>query len=496
MQEKSSVLPWLQFDKPIKIAVIGDVILDEYLDGQVNRISPEAPVPVHRVSKTVHSAGGAANAARNVQLAGGAAFLISVMGNDEAGRVLCQILEKDGVNTQNLITVGDRPTVRKTRLTSSSQQMVRIDWEEIHPISEESQDTLLANLEKLDFDALLVSDYGKGCLPMRFLTNALELARRKGKPAIVDPKGRDYSKYLHASLITPNRAEACDALGVDPNHDWSGADLGRRLQKTFGVQNVLVTLGPKGMVLVPASPDGKSDKSIELPAIAREVYDVSGAGDTVVALMTLAMGAKAGLDQGMRIANIGAALVVEKWGTQPITLHELKIALQKNPDPSKQVFDTSAKVSQKEVLIQYIKERSARNRRVVFTNGCFDILHAGHVSYLEEARALGDVLVIGVNTDESVQRLKGVSRPIVPLEQRMRMLASMACVDYVVPFDEDTPKELIEFLVPDVLVKGADYQKKDIVGAEVVTKAGGVVDTIRFVPGLSTSQLIEKIKES
>jgi D-beta-D-heptose 7-phosphate kinase / D-beta-D-heptose 1-phosphate adenosyltransferase len=489
-------IPWLKSDRPIKIAVVGDVILDEYLEGQVNRISPEAPVPVHRVSRTIHTPGGAANAARNVKLAGGDVELISVLGNDESGRVLRKILDSDGIDDSGLITVTDRPTVRKTRLTSSRQQMVRIDWEEIHPISEESQNKIIDKLEKMDFDALLISDYGKGALPIRLLANILELAKKKKKPAVVDPKGRDYSKYLHATLITPNRSEACDALGVDPNHDWSGEELGRRLQKTFGVQNVLVTMGPKGMVMVPAAPDGHSDKTIVLPAIAKEVYDVSGAGDTVVALMTLALGAKASLELSMKLANTAAAVVVEKWGTQPITLAELEAALCNNPDLEKQQFSTESKIKVKESLIQVIKDPKARNRRIVFTNGCFDLMHAGHVSYLEEARALGDALVVAVNSDSSVKRLKGASRPLVSLQNRMRMLASMACIDYVVPFDEDTPQELIEFLVPDVLVKGADYKKKDIVGADVVTNAGGVVDTIAFVQGLSTSQLIEKIKEN
>jgi D-beta-D-heptose 7-phosphate kinase/D-beta-D-heptose 1-phosphate adenosyltransferase len=483
-------IPWLQ-GREIRVVVIGDAILDEYLVGTVNRISPEAPVPVHQVSRTVHSAGGAGNTARNVKLAGGHVQLLTVIGDDEPGRQLCELLNADGIDTSDVVVVKDRPTVRKTRLTSSNQQMARIDWETIEPVSDAVQDQLISKLKGMDFDAILVSDYGKGTLPIRLLTTVLEYAKEKGKPAIVDPKGRDYSKYIHATLISPNRNEACLALGLDPVLDWSGEDLGRKLQKTFGLQNVLVTMGPKGMVLVPANEGGGP---IELPAIAREVYDVSGAGDTVVSIMTLAFGANATFEQAVKLAQTAAAVVVEKWGTQPVTLEELERALEKNPDPRRASFSTSDKIIHRDTLAQVIKDPKSRNRRVVFTNGCFDLLHAGHISYLEEARSLGDLLVIGVNSDASVGRLKGSERPIVPLQNRMRLLAALGCVDYVVSFEEDTPQVLIETLLPDVLVKGADWAKKEIVGAEAVTKAGGVVDTIEFVAGLSTTQIVEKIK--
>lgn len=496
------MIPWLEGKRPVRVAVVGDVILDEYLDGQVNRISPEAPVPVHLVTKSFHGAGGAANAARNVKLAGGEVLLLSVVGNDEPGRQLKALLQSDRIDTSYLQVVGDRPTIRKTRITSSSHQLVRIDWERVHPIGQDVQERIVNGLNSIEFDALLISDYGKGALPMSLLSNLLNLAVQRGVPAVVDPKGRDFSKYLHATLITPNRKEACDALNLDPDGDYSGEELGRRLQKTFGLQNVLVTLGPKGMVLVPKE-DGLAEQPIYLPSVAREVYDVSGAGDAVVAVMTLCLGCHAPMAEAMHIANTAGALVVGKWGTQPIELQELEAALRERPDPKRHAFSTSSKFTTADSLRVVIREPKTRHKKVVFTNGCFDIMHAGHVAYLEEARSLGDLLVVGINTDSSVKSLKGAARPLVPLEQRMRMLAALEAVDYVVPFGEETPEQLIAALLPDVLVKGADYDKaaragdrRYIVGSDIVKANGGLVETVPLVPGLSTSHLVERIKAS
>ena len=497
-------IPWLVGSRPPRIAVVGDVILDEYLDGQVNRISPEAPVPVHLVTKTLHGAGGAANAARNIKLAGGDVMLLSVIGTDEAGRNLRNLLQRDQIDTSYLQAVNDRPTIRKTRITSSSHQLVRVDWERVHPISQEVQDWIMNGLKSIEFDALLISDYGKGALPISLLSNLLNLAVQRKVPAVVDPKGRDFSKYLHASLITPNRKEACDALGLDPAEDHSGEELGRRLQSTFGLQNVLVTMGPKGMVLVPQSGSKDTPNPIELPAVAREVYDVSGAGDTVVAVMTLCLAARAPMIDAMHIANTAAALVVAKWGTQPIRLDELTEALRRHPNApeTKPVFSTQNKISTREAVRHQISDPSLRHKKVVFTNGCFDILHGGHVAYLEQARSLGDLLVVGVNTDESVRALKGAPRPYVTASDRMRLLAALSCVDFVIPFGESTPLDLITALAPDILVKGADYDKdapatspKAIIGADVVRSHGGTVAAIELVPGLSTTALVARIKD-
>lgn len=494
-----SIVPWLGLSRTPRVVVVGDVILDEYLEGQVTRISPEAPVPVHLVTRTYQVPGGAANTARNIKLAGGDVALLSVVGCDEAGRQLRALLEQDKIEIDHLLTVEDRPTIRKTRITASSHQLVRVDWEQGHAITAEAQDKILAGLETLTFDALLISDYGKGALTATLLRRMIELAQKRGVPVVVDPKGRDYARYLGATLITPNRKEACDALGIDPLDGITGEELGRQLQNVFGLQNILVTLGAKGMVLIPDPKTGVQEP-LHLPAVAREVFDVSGAGDTVVAIMTLAFAAGSSLAQAMHIANTAAAIVVGKWGTQPVQLEELEAALRAHPEPRKSFFPSTAKITSLETVRQLVRDPASRTKKVVFTNGCFDILHSGHVTYLEEARALGDILVVGINTDESVQALKGPSRPVVSLEHRMRVLASLGCVDYVVAFGQETPLELIKALLPDVLVKGSDYDKEApagaaqaIVGADIVRLAGGRVETVALVPGQSTTSIVQKL---
>ena len=496
------MVPWLSGSRVPKLAVVGDVILDEYLEGQVTRISPEAPVPVHLVSRTYQVPGGAANTARNIKLSGGDVALLSVVGRDEAGRQLRALLEQDKVDVDHLLTVEDRPTIRKTRITANSHQLVRVDWEQGHPISLEDQEKIVAGLTSLEFDALLISDYGKGALPATLLRRMIDLAKERGVPVVVDPKGRDYARYHGATLITPNRKEACDALGLDPLEHHAAEKLGRDLQTAFGLENILVTLGAKGMLLIPDASKEKGE-AIELPAIAREVYDVSGAGDTVVAIMTLCLAAGAPMAQSMHVANTAAAIVVGKWGTQPVQLHELEAALRERPEPKKRFFSSASKVTSVETIRYLIKDPGLRTKKVVFTNGCFDILHAGHTTYLEEARALGDLLIVGVNSDESVRALKGPSRPVVSLEHRMRVLAALGCVDYVVSFSQETPLELIRVLVPDVLVKGGDYDKTApmgsahaIVGADIVCQAGGRVETIALVPGQSTTSIVEKLTSS
>lgn len=496
-------IPWLTQNgqkKPVRVAVIGDIILDEYLDGIVNRISPEAPVPVHHVKKSQHTAGGAANVARNIKLAGGEVILCSVCGCDEAASTLKSILEGDHIDTSNVIQVNDRPTVRKTRVSANHHQIVRIDWEVVQPIEAREREEFLRVLKTQEFDSLIMSDYGKGCLESEFLAGIIDIARMKKIPCVVDPKGKDYSRYEGAFLITPNMKEACEALNLDPTESWTGEDLGRKLLDSYKIQNVLVTMGAKGMVLVQRPERGSSAKSIHLPAQARDVFDVSGAGDTVVAMMALGLGAKADFETTMEFANMAAGLVVEKWGTQPVRLEELQEMLETQSEGKKNAsgkgFSTAKKIVPLDALYDLIGKKGDRSQRVVFTNGCFDLLHAGHVSYLEEAKNLGEILVVGVNSDDSIRRLKGSSRPIVSLEHRMRLLASLECIDYVVSFDEDTPIKVIEKLLPDVLVKGADWEKSKIVGNDIVTAAGGKVENIKLVPGLSTTDIENRIKKS
>ncbi len=490
--------PWLS-SKPLRIAVIGDVILDEYLEGTVKRISPEAPIPVHHVQSVVLTAGGAANVARNLNLVGSKAYLFSVCGKDESARELLKLLAQDAVNADGIFYSEHRPTVKKTRVTAQHQQMLRIDWEETAPISQKEQQQLFLSLQKEKFDAVLVSDYGKGLLPEELLQQIFAYTKSQGLLSVVDPKGKDFHKYQGCDVITPNRKEALEALGIPDESDISPEQLGLALQETYSLKHVLVTVGPQGMIFVPEKSSGMAP--IHKKARAREVFDVSGAGDTVVALLTLCLAAKSSFEEAVDIANMAAGVVVGKWGTQPIRIEELQHAYERHHehdhDHEKMAFSTSDKIKTRDALSLEIngpRTRGNRSTKWVFTNGCFDLLHAGHLTYLQKARALGDKLIVGVNTDESVSRLKGAQRPYVPLAERMLMLSGLSCIDYVVPFSEDTPKQLISELVPDILVKGADYQISEIVGADVVQRAGGQVLTIDLVPGLSSSGLVAKIQ--
>lgn len=488
---KEHSLPWAlrrKSGKPVTIAVVGDLILDEYLDGNVDRISPEAPVPVHLVTSTSQTAGGAANAARNIRLGGGQAILFSVAGQDEAFRTLSNILSDDGMPLDGLLSFPERTTIRKTRITASHQQLVRIDWEKIVPITNEQQDLLLQKMRESYFDGLLVSDYGKGALPERFLREAISLAKSRGVPIVVDPKGRDFSKYQGATVVTPNLKEASEALDVP--YGEQGETLGRSLQKKFGLDQILVTMSSKGMVLV----RGKNQESLFRKPEAREVYDVSGAGDAVAAILALALASGTSDEFAVQLASLAAGRVVEKWGTQPIYESELIEALNFKAKGSSFV-STENKVMTLDKFLRHLDTHSLRDKEIVFTNGCFDILHVGHLTYLEKARAKGDFLVVGINSDRSISRLKGPSRPVIEEKLRARLLAGLSCVDFVVQFEDDTPLELIKAIRPNILVKGADWSIDKIVGGDFVLSTGGRVETVDLVPELSTTKIIEKTKQ-
>ena len=490
MQVKAK-LPWDQ--KSVRVAVVGDLILDEYLDGVVNRISPEAPVPVHLVRKTTVSAGGAANVARNIQLAGGQAMIMGVWGHDGAADQLRQLLGKDGIDIKGVLVDPDRPTVRKTRITANQQQLVRIDWEEVKAITEQIQNQLYQHIEAQTWDVLLLSDYGKGGLPKEFLQRLIKLAQQRQRPVVIDPKGKDYSQYSGATLVTPNRREACEALGLDSHQAMPALELVEQLAKKFTIENILVTLGAEGMLGF----DRSKQTTQHLPAVTREVFDVSGAGDTVIAIMALGLGSQTPLFESMRLANAAAGRVVEKWGTQPILRAELIEALAKDAtQESYGLVSSLSKICELKDVLAAVGPQGKRKQKLIFTNGCFDLLHAGHVAYLEAARALGHQLVVAVNSDSSVRRLKGSTRPIVPAEQRMRLLAGLNCVDYVLLFADDTPARLIAELQPDILVKGADYQINEIVGADIVQSYGGRVERIAFLEGMSTSDIVKRILEN
>ncbi len=467
-------------------------MLDEYLVGEVNRISPEAPVPIHLVSRTNVTAGGAANTARNIQLAGGSAKVFGVIGKDPAGAMLIEMLKEDGISVDGVFTDESRPTVRKTRVTAGNHQLLRIDWEKTQPIEASFQAKLLQSIRQGQFDAILISDYGKGALPVEFIQQVIQFGKERGIPCIVDPKGTDFSRYVGCHTVKPNRKEALLACGFDPEDKIAPEHLADALRKKWSLNNVLVTLGGDGMIFCGS---GGESSRVRLAAKAREVFDVSGAGDCVSAVYTLGVASGAEIAQAMQLANLAAGKVVEKWGTQPITLRELEDAIEEDQANSSEKFVGSAsKFTNVKLLKSMIGLPEKRKHKIVFTNGCFDLMHAGHVTYLEAARALGDRLIVGVNSDRSIRAIKGPERPILEERLRVRTLCGLSCVDHVVVFDEDTPEQLIRSLGPNVLVKGADWNPADIVGGDFVRSIGGRVETIDLVPGISTSEIVRRIR--
>jgi D-beta-D-heptose 7-phosphate kinase/D-beta-D-heptose 1-phosphate adenosyltransferase len=463
----------------LNVLVAGDAMLDEYWFGDTGRISPEAPVPVVRTRAAEQRAGGAANVALNVAALGARTVLAAIVGQDERGEALTRVLEGRGV-TCEFVRSAAVPTIHKLRVLARSQQLIRIDAEQS---LEAVASGLTARFDSLlaKADVVILSDYAKGTLA--HVVELIAACRTAGVPVLVDPKGTDFKRYRGAHALTPNRSEFEAIVGAC----GSEAELLRRgeaLRAELDLALLLVTRGEQGMTLF------QSDQPpLTLPTQAREVFDVSGAGDTVIAL--LAAGVAAGLDPpaAAALANLGAGIVVGKIGVATASRSELKLA-------SHALGSGGRGVVQRDELPGLVTEAKARGERVVFTNGCFDILHAGHVSYLEEAKSCGDRLIVAVNDDDSVRRLKGSGRPINPLADRMAVLAGLASVDWVVSFGEDTPAALIAEVLPDVLVKGGDYRPEQIAGADTVRKHGGDVRVLSFKHGRSTSAIIDALKRT
>jgi D-beta-D-heptose 7-phosphate kinase/D-beta-D-heptose 1-phosphate adenosyltransferase len=460
-----------------RIMVVGDVMLDRYWTGSTNRISPEAPVPVVRIAGTEDRAGGAANVAANAVAVGAAVTLVGLIGDDADGDRLQECCAAAGIEAR-LQRAAERTTV-KLRVLAQHHQLLRLDFETI-PVTERLVVTPEIAALVPQTGAVVLSDYAKGALLNP--ANWIELARHHGKPVIVDPKSRDFGRYAGADLITPNSAEFEAVVG----HCDSEAELaarGRALCRAHGLGAVLVTRGERGMSLVRA--DGEP---LHLSAQARDVFDVTGAGDTVCAIVASALAAGSDLATATMLANAAAGLVVGKLGTAVVSNAELKAAVSPEHHPVPAILDERQ-------LLEEVAAARARGERIVMTNGCFDIVHAGHVRYLEQSAALGDRLLIAVNSDASVRRLKGPTRPVNSLRQRLEVLAGLRAVDWVVPFDEDTPQRLIAALGPDVLVKGGDYRIADIAGAEDVLRRGGRVLTLPYHDGLSTTRIIDAARK-
>jgi D-beta-D-heptose 7-phosphate kinase/D-beta-D-heptose 1-phosphate adenosyltransferase len=471
----------------VRVLCVGDVMLDRFVQGEVERISPEAPVPVIRLRASKAMLGGAGNVAHNVASLGGEAVLLGLTGADEAGRLLTALVaELPGV-VPAFVTCARRPTTCKTRYFAGQQQVVRADEESSAPILPEEEQALLAGLQQAvgTAGAIILSDYRKGVLTPRVIARAIELARASAVPVFVDPKSEDFSRYRGATCITPNLKELAAAarLPVDTEEDVVAA--ARRVMAEADTAAILATRSEKGMMLVEA---GGAVHSV--PARAREVFDVSGAGDTVIATLALAYASGLTLVQAMRLANAAAGVVVSKVGVATVEPAELLRELEAEETGE---AEPAALRTEREALA--LVERWKRQGLTVgFTNGCFDILHPGHVALLKAARANCERLVVALNTDASVARLKGPERPINTLEQRAAVLAAIRHVDCVVAFDEDTPLALIRRLLPDVLLKGADYRPDEVVGADVVQAAGGRVMLCELVDGQSTTRIVERIR--
>jgi len=464
--------------------VVGDLMLDEYVWGKTERISPEAPVQVVDVASEDLRLGGAGNVINNLVTLGCRVHVASVLGDDDDGRKLQRMLLAKGVVTDGVLLAPDRTTSRKTRILASNQQMLRIDRESRNSISADAEDRLLDYVSKVlgDCQVVLISDYLKGVLTESLLQRLIVLGRSRGVPVVVDPKGSDYRKYRGATLLTPNRKEAQTASGIAIADGASLSQAGCRLRETLDLEALVLTRSEEGMSLF-----FRDGREMHLPTEAKEVYDVSGAGDTVLSVLGIGLGGGLALEEAARLSNVAAGIVVGKVGTSTVTPAEILEVV------GRQHQDTDLKIKQCAVLQRLLEDQRARGKTIVFTNGCFDLLHVGHVKYLQKARRLGDLLVLGLNSDDSIRRLKGPKRPLIGQDERAHILAALDCIDYVVIFDEDTPLELISALRPQILVKGGDYTPEGVVGREVVESYGGRVELISFVDGKSTTNIIDKI---
>jgi len=471
----------LKESKP-NILVVGDLMIDHYLWGSCERISPEAPVQVVDIAKETTVLGGAGNVINNLNALGANVSVSSVMGDDDNGKELIGMLNAIGVDTQNIITQEGRKTSKKSRVIAVSQQILRYDKESKDSISESSVKKILDSLASTlaSFDMVILSDYGKGVLTDALCQGVIALAKKSDVKVLVDPKGSDFSKYRGAYLLTPNKKEAILATGIEINDEKSLEKALLQLKSECDLGVSLITLSEDGIATY--------DKKVEVfPTVAKEVFDVTGAGDTVIASIAFALSAEKNIQETAAFANLAAGVVVGKIGSATVTIEEIE-----EYEASLHKSTSDAHIKSFEDIKRLVERCRESGKKVVFTNGCFDILHVGHVKYLQIAKSFGDILIVGLNSDESVSRLKGPTRPVNIAEDRAYLLAALEAVDFVVPFAEDTPYDLIKMIEPDVLVKGGDYEGKAVVGTEFA----GELKLVEFVDGKSTTKTIEKIQGS
>ena len=467
--------------KSPKLLVIGDLMIDHYLWGSCERISPEAPVQVVNVKSESAVLGGAGNVINNLRALGAQVDVISVIGGCEISDELKNLLKNIEVDTQYLITQKDRITSKKSRIIAAQQQVVRYDRESTDEISSESQKQILASFKDIisNYDCILLSDYGKGVLTFELTQALIMLANKNGKKVLIDPKGLDYSKYKGAYLLTPNKKEASEATQVNIKDAASLAQAITQLKDECDLDVSLITLSEDGVAIY-------DDNLRTLPTVAREVFDVTGAGDTVLASLGFSLACDVGIDDAVKFSNLAAGVVVGKIGSATATLNEI---IEYESSLNKSTSDEHIKTLDEITLLS--KELKARDKKIIFTNGCFDILHAGHVRYLETAKSYGDVLILGLNSDRSVSILKGEGRPINTQLDRAYILAALEAVDYVVIFDDETPYDLIKAVKPHILVKGGDYEGKQVIGQDIADE----LKLVQFVDGKSTTKTIEKIQQ-
>ena len=467
-----------------RVLIVGDLILDRYVSGDVSRISPEAPIPILLAKRSEERLGGAGNVAANLVSMGGEVDMVGVLGDDGWGRALRALLEEQKIDTQGCVLDASRPTIQKTRMMSGAQQMLRVDFEDSRPIGGVARESMLALLPDRVRRAksVVLSDYGKGVLTDDVLQTVIAAARAASVPVLVDPKGDDYKRYRGATLVTPNRKEAEQALGRKLSKIEDMSQAADDLMALADLDAAVITLGADGIYY-----KDKKGVSGHVPAQARAVFDVTGAGDTVVAQLGFYLADGLSLGAAVELANQAAAITVGRLGTHAVTRAELMAHLS-------EMSPHGGKVAVGAELESLLAAWRKAGKRIVFTNGCFDVLHVGHANYLRFAKSKGDVLIVGVNDDASVQRLKGPTRPVNTLQDRMEMLAALEMVDAVTSFGEDTPAKIIERVTPQVLVKGQDWEDKGVVGREWVESHGGTVHLAPLVPGKSTTSILERAK--
>lgn len=462
--------------------VVGDIMLDEYAIGDVDRISPEGPVPVVRVRQIEYRLGGAANVARQAATLGAHVSLAGLIGQDSAGECILKLCRESDIDVRAVRQSGDRQSSRKLRALARNQQLMRLDWEDVTPCPEAAVRWMLERLgEGASPDVIILSDYAKGLLTPALVDEIAEIAKSVGARIVVDPKRRDLGTYHGASIITPNLHELELAAGhkFDPDDTASIATFAKSLATDIGAEALVVTRGDRGMVVAPAR-----EPYLSISARGRSLFDTTGAGDTVVAVLAVTLAAGATLGEAAQIANSAAGIAVGKIGAVSVAPHEIADFLSGN---------NTQKILGRGELVERVRRWRADGKRIVFTNGCFDLLHAGHLSLVHQAAQHGDVLILAVNSDASVRRLKGHERPLVPEAERAAMLAALTCVDAVVVFEEDTPLELLQAIRPDTLVKGQDYIASQVVGREFLESSGGNVVLVPLLPEKSTTALIERI---